>query len=232
MKKLNKGTSFLKGIDDINVWKKVMNYIEQGRPIICQNNSVIETSVPFVLMEDSEKLGWFASYLRWNGSRLVINGKEDTPFAHVRLSLARRTYLLPIFLKGLGHLASSGMEERWHKMYKVYKPLQAQILISEYKFHKHVAMALFQVREDIVFHEADSISLKAVREVFVLCVSVLLVAFLCIMIECRIVIVYKIQVWRQLFICILKLLVTSMQKLIKRFTFRVLARSRISKRKK
>ncbi|OXA47561.1 Glutamate receptor 3.7 [Folsomia candida] len=175
-------------------------------------NKVIDPEKTFAIMDSDQIVRMNGKLLQSTEKRLILYGKEYTPFNKVFVEVLKRNYLLPIFLKRLGQLLSNGMVDRWRKLEELYVPLYAHYAKNHTDYRKHFAVVMSNGREQITFHEANSISMGSVKEVFVLCGIFLSVSFVSILVECRRSFVYFMEFSLWACIHVLNGLITSLQK--------------------
>lgn len=181
---LNDKLVFMSIYKNSGSFKTFLSKIEQSEKLNYLNGS-IETRKTFVVMDKAEYLGYLHKFITWNGSRLIIGGKEATPFNAIKVLATQTNYVLPIFMKRMRTLSSFGLEDRWNKLGKLYSPLRFQYKMNTLTYKKYFAMALSNGRGPVTFHESDPVSLKSVKEMFVLCVLCVGVAILNVGVECR-----------------------------------------------
>ncbi|OXA49177.1 hypothetical protein Fcan01_15915 [Folsomia candida] len=172
---------------------KFIRNVELSNRISNANESVIDTGKTFSVMDNGLDLSFLEKNFRWNGSRLIIRGNEETPFTEMQVLAMQRSFLLPMFVKQMALLTSFGLKDKWNKMHNLYGPLSLLSKTNIPNFKKHFLRAVSNAREPVTFHESDPVSLKVIKDVFVLCVMVLVVSMISITVECRFAIAYFVQ---------------------------------------
>lgn len=141
-------------------------------------NKSVYTGRTFAIMDEVGTLDVYSKLLKWNGSRLIVQGTgQDTPFGITVVDIGLRNFLVPIFNNILGLLRSTGFEDRWNKLDKTYALIYKGCEIDNTSYKKYFAKAISNFREPISFHESDPVSLKSVKGVFLVCNVFILLSF-------------------------------------------------------
>ncbi|OXA39390.1 hypothetical protein Fcan01_25878 [Folsomia candida] len=125
---------------------KFLYHIKTFRRVSTSRNESIETDKSFAIMDDSEHLKVYAKLFQWYGNRLVIQAKQDTPFAEIYFGLASRNYLLLMFLYRFERLLSFGLEDRWSKLEDTYVPIKAAYRMDNATYKKYFSRAMSNSR--------------------------------------------------------------------------------------
>jgi hypothetical protein len=89
--------------------------------------------------------------------------------------------LYPILANGLGQLVQSGINFRWEELKQVREQLFEARNLNETDYKMIYAKSMSRLKQEIIFSEANSVSLESTKYVFAICAILLafgLVAFL------------------------------------------------------
>ncbi|OXA46897.1 hypothetical protein Fcan01_18163 [Folsomia candida] len=180
---LSKKIMFVPIFFSYKLWQSFIRNVTQFKSIQYEHE-ILDTKSIFAVMDDSEDLKYCYGALKWSDSRLIIKAKEDTPFVDIRLAVGNANYLLPIFVKPMGLLLSSGLAKRWNELYDLYSILKDMRGHNSSNYKKYFSKVMYNVRDPVTFHESDPVSFESMKDIFVLCGTILLLAALIICYEC------------------------------------------------
>ncbi|OXA54221.1 hypothetical protein Fcan01_11659 [Folsomia candida] len=126
-------------------------------------NGSVDTGLTYAVIDIEGVVGILAALLKSNGSRLVLNAREDFPLITMYFGQTSRNWVYPIITRRLGNLKASGIEGVWAKLEIVWQLADSQ-RIAGYPSHeiRFFATHKFAMRQSVVQSEEGATKVEAV----------------------------------------------------------------------
>jgi hypothetical protein len=160
--------------------------ITQGIPLKSLNFSTTDIKFPVILLDPSSDIDLVVEGIQlFSKSVAVVRNYEMLPFINRMPWAGPRNLLHPILAQGLGQLVQSGIYFKWEQLYQAKKQLKEATglkhgSLSRSEYRMIYVKLMSQLKQEIVFSEANSVSLESTKYVFAICAIILffgLVAF-------------------------------------------------------
>lgn len=147
----------------------------------------VDTSKTYALMDTTNQFKVFTDLLMANGSRLIINSKDDSPFVSVLVNFGYGNCFHALFSKKLHQLSASGIESRWPKLEQIGAAVHAMSRLYGFSYKRHFVQYVSTSADfNAPISEEESIKLKTVQSIFILCSILHVFSFISLVIECRV----------------------------------------------
>ncbi|OXA47789.1 hypothetical protein Fcan01_16961 [Folsomia candida] len=102
-------------------------------------NSSVDTSRTYAIMDTEAEFHFYTTLLGANGNRLVINGKEETPFVSMTIRYGQSNCFHQLFARKMSHLSASGIESRWPKLERMGYVVKSERNLWNVRYQRYMA---------------------------------------------------------------------------------------------
>jgi hypothetical protein len=153
--------------NNAHIAKNISNFL----PILNKFNDSISTETTFAIFDKKFDLNAILESINILQKRFVIRSKEETHLNNMLLVEGRNNFLSHYINNGFRQFSQSGIDSLWKKIVVSKKYLYIMSKIGEKYRLKYFAKVLANAKDPIVFSESDPVSLKAIKYVIILCVT-------------------------------------------------------------
>lgn len=173
----------------IPIWKYnifAIAHIIPNSGIIPLNGTEIPTRDTFAVLDDTDDLVRFTASLKTIGKRLVIDSLQDLPFQFNSVTYTTQNYISPSISQVILKLTESRIYERW----ELLKLMRDQLVYMD-NFGEGLSKKLILKfssdfgESNVQMYNSEGEAFPALFYVFGLCATVIAMAVLSLLVECR-----------------------------------------------